>query len=149
MSQGRSAPSGKLLTVSPALPPPGNPVDGALAIPAPGLAVSSSATLVSFTETNPKGGSYLVASGATVRANATVSTGAFQIQFTPTVGPAVVLNARAYSIGTSNTQFRILPQVVDLDGPGTLALLVANGAADALVIVESQSSIQPIQVNTK
>lgn len=149
MTIGRSSPSGKPLAVTPALPGAGNPVGGSLAIAPPGLAAAASATLVSFAEADVKGGSHLVSAGLTLRANNLVATGSVQIQFTPTGGPVQVLNALSYSIPTSDTQFRVLPQIVDLDGPGTLALVVANTGANPLVIVESQGAIQPIQVETK
>jgi hypothetical protein len=149
MTIGRSSPSGKALALSPALPGAGNPVEGSLAIAPPGLAAAASATLVSYTELDAKGGSYLVAAGLTLRSNNLVATGSVQIQFTPPGGPAQVLNARAYSIPTSDTQFRLLPQVVDLDGPGALAVVVVNSGANPLVIVESQGAIQPVQIETK
>lgn len=149
MGIGRSSPSGKPLHISPTLPAPGNPVEGDLSIAPPGLPAAASATLVNFNEAAPQGGSYLVASGLTLRANSTVATGSVQIQFTPVGGPVQVLNARSYSIGTSNTAFRLMPQIVDLSGPGLLALVVDNTGADGLVIEESQSTIQPVQIETK
>jgi hypothetical protein len=140
---GRSSPSGKVLGLNGPVP-----TAGQLGYPAPAAVAAANSAVNVQLAVPPPGGSFLVSAVATIQAASGTATGSLSLQFTPTGGAPVNLNSRAYSVGTTGTAFRLLPQIVDVEGSGDLRVLWDNTGAEGILLNNAEAAIQPVTITT-
>jgi hypothetical protein len=143
---GRGSPSGKPLNVTPNLPGDGSPALGTLA----SQVVADGASAMNLQYQVQAKTSAIIQTFGKIKAGSGTTSGKLKCTFAPDGGgPTVVLRERSFTVGTADSEFRLLPQVVEIPEKGVVGFLWENiPGGSTLTITNSDAAVQPIHVTT-